>query len=209
MFQRQSKIHFQAGLTLVETLITTALFALITLGATSFIRSSYEAQRFALEDARSVNEARRGLKTMLAELREARHGEDGSYILEQVDDQEIIFFGDVDKDGGVERVHYFLSGTNLQRGIINPQDIGQTYPENLEELVTISKFVRNGAASIFTYYNGDWPGDVVNNPLPTPARLTDTKMLRVRLDINEDPLRAPVAFTLEGAVQIRNLKTNL
>src|SRR3989338_10961719 len=97
MFQRQSKIHFQAGLTLVETLITTALFALITLGATSFIRSSYEAQRFALEDARSVNEARRGLKTMLAELREARHGEDGSYILEQVDDQEIIFFGDVDK----------------------------------------------------------------------------------------------------------------
>lgn len=194
---------------MIELVITVALFAIISAAGLLFIRGAYEAQRFSLEDARAINEARRGLKVMLAELREARHGDDGSYILAKVDDQEIIFFSDIDKDGGIERVRYYLSGSNLMRGIIEPQAANPVYPPALEQASAISQFVHNGATPIFTYYNGDWPGDTLNNPLPTPARLTDTKLIRLQLKINQDPTRAPVDYVLTGSVQIRNLKTNL
>lgn len=197
------------GFTLVETIITVAVFALVSVGMALFIRNAYTTQSYTIQQARAINEARRGLKVMLEEIRGAQNGDDGSYALAKADDQEIIFYSSVDGDNDVERVHYYLDGSNLMRGVIEPQATGQMYPASLETTTIISQFMSNGTTPIFTYYNGDWPGDTINNPLPAPARFTDTKLIRGHLQINVDPTHAPVSFTLEGAAQLRNLKTNL
>jgi hypothetical protein len=78
-----------------------------------------------------------------------------------------------------------------------------------ETINVISRYVRNGSLLFFTYYNGDWPTDTVNNPLPTLTRLSDTKLMHVYLKINIDPSRLPDDFDLESDIQIRNLKINL
>ena len=39
-----------------------------------------------------------------------------------------------------------------------------------------------------------------------PARLKDTKMMKVYLVVNIDPNRPPNEFELESSVQLRNLK---
>lgn len=201
--------HGTRGLTLIEVVITVAVLGLVSVTGLMFINSAYEAQRVIFQEAQAASEARRGLKAMIAEMREARPGDDGSYILQTANDQELAFFSDADRDGQTERIRYYLNGLNLMRGVIPPQATAPTYPQSQEQSAVIAQFVRNGASALFIYYNGDWPADATNNPLPAPARLSDTKLIHLHLVVDIEPFRAPVNYDLQGDVQIRNLKTNL
>ncbi len=192
----------QSGLTFIETLITIFIFT-ISLGALfGIVINLYKTHDYIFQQSQAIFEARQGIKTMVKEIREARSGDDGSYIIEKADDYEFIFFSDIDDDGKAERVRYFLDGPNLKKGVIKPTGWPISYPSENEEISIIASYVRN-QPPIFHYYDGN------GNELPPPARLKDTKMMNVYLVINVDPNRPPQDFVLESYVQLRNLKTNL
>ncbi|MCX6737958.1 MAG: prepilin-type N-terminal cleavage/methylation domain-containing protein [Candidatus Parcubacteria bacterium] len=100
------------GFTLIETIVAVLILSVIITGLFSIIPAIYRVDSYAWHQAYATNEARRGLKTMIKEIREAVTGEDGSYVLLSTQDNELIFFSDVDKDGDIERVRYFLGGTS-------------------------------------------------------------------------------------------------
>lgn len=206
----KKKLNNQTGVSLVETLIVIFAFALIMVSLNQFILSGYRAYNYNFQQTAAINEARRGIETMVKEIREAKSGDDGSYPLVEAGDSEFIFYSNIDSDSATERVRYFLDGTSLKKGVTEPSGDPPQYNTANEKVATLSQYVRNGASTpIFTYYNGDWPGDTTHNPLPTLTRLSDTKLMDVKLIINIDPSRPPNNFTLESDTQIRNLKTNL
>ncbi len=319
-------------------LVTMGIF-IVAMGAVSgFIASSYRSQAYTFQQSSAINEARKGIETMVKELREARMGDDGAYIIEKAEDYEIIFYSDIDKDGDTERIRYFiyqsgtlesqegdcvsysqggscsvdfndftqepiedaeveicaegdLNGGNeyvdtyadggyldricrngcgqcsnqwegcttfdvtaqatdgsisfmadgssavgswgggfcdweqnnhsmkakftfswtetdlseniiLRKGVTQPTGYPVEYPEENENVTILSQYIRN-QLPIFRYFDGD------GSELAAPARLEDTKLMRVHLIININPLRAPGDFELESNVQIRNLKDNL
>ncbi len=194
---------------LLETIFTAAIFSLLAISVGSFVINSYRTSRFAEEQREAIGSARRGIDTMVQEIKSARPGEDGSYPIQTADDFSFTFFGDIDGDSKVEKVRYWLEGTNLKKGVIKPSGTPLSYPSNTETIKILSPYVRNGATPIFRYYNSDYPGDLVNNPLPTPTRLLQTKLMQVTLQINVDVDKAPNSFILESQTQLRNLKTNL
>ncbi len=196
------------GFTFIETLVTITIFALAMGAVSGFIIMGYRTQSYTLEQSAAIAESRKGVETMVKEIREARPGDDGAYIIEKAEDFQFIFYSDIDKDAATERVRYFIQGTDFKKGVIKATGSPPDYPLEQEEITTISSYIRN-APPIFEYYNGDWPEDTVNNPLSTPARLQETKLMRVYLVINVDPNRPPQNFELESCVQVRNLKTNL
>ncbi|MCD6550568.1 prepilin-type N-terminal cleavage/methylation domain-containing protein [bacterium] len=102
----------QEGFTLVETLVMIFVFALIMGATAEFILMSYRAYSYSMQQAIAVNEARKGIETMIREIREAKNGDDGSYPIEEAGDKEFVFYADIDKDGATERVRYFLNTTN-------------------------------------------------------------------------------------------------
>ena len=102
----------KAGFTLVETVVTIAVFALIMGAVSSLILMLYKTQSYAWEQAVAINEARKGIEIMTKEIREAREGSDGSYMIEKADDKEFIFYSDIDNDAKTERVRYFLGTVN-------------------------------------------------------------------------------------------------
>ena len=87
------------GFTLVETLVAIIVFSLALGVVTSFIILGYRNQGYAWQQALAINEARRGIETMIREIREAKTGQDGSYPIEKAEDKEFIFYSDIDKDG--------------------------------------------------------------------------------------------------------------
>jgi type II secretory pathway pseudopilin PulG len=195
---------------LVETIISIFVFGLCLVLVSTIILGLYKTYKYNFEQIQAINEARKGIETMVREIREAKYGDDGSYPLVEAGDFQFIFYGDIDKDTATERVRYFLQGTNLKKGIVEPSGDPPEYILSNETISILSQYVRNGAAPvIFTYYNGDWPGDTQHNPLPTLTRLSDTKLMHVYLKINVDPNRPPDDFELESDAQIRNLKVNL
>lgn len=198
-----------AGFTLMETLVSVAIFSLALALLYNFFTQSVGSQRYTNEQALAVSSLRQGMETMVKELREASNGAEGSYILTEAGDQEIIFFSDIDTDAAAEKVRYFLVGTDLKKGVTEPAGDPPNYTTNPEVVSIISPYIRNNSNPIFKYFNGDYPGDNVNNPLPNPRRLTDTKMVQIYLLVNVNLALAPDSLELTSNVQIRNLKTNL
>jgi type II secretory pathway pseudopilin PulG len=94
--------------TLIETLVVITVFALVMGALAGFVLWAYQTQSFAFQQAVAIGEARKGIETMVKEIREARVGDDGSYPIELATDKEFIFYSDIDKDGDTERVRYFL-----------------------------------------------------------------------------------------------------
>jgi len=90
----------------------------------------------------------------------------------------------------------------FKKGVINPTTIGfpVSYPLDQEEIFLLSSYVRN-TPPIFEYFD-----DQGNKIEDYPARLVDTKLMKVYLVINVDPNRPPQDFELESSVQLRNLK---
>lgn len=197
------------GFTLLEVMVAVSIFVVIILIWNKFIIQSWRSISFGQEQLESIHQAQKGLEIMTQELREAITAENGAYALEKASDQEVIFYSDIDQDASTERVRYFLNGTSLIKGVIEPSGDPLEYlPEN--EIETIAaQFINNGTIPIFTYFNENYPSDTENNPLPSPTRLIETKLMHILLLVNVNPQKAPQNFAVESDVQLRNLKTNL
>ena len=318
--------------TLIETLVAIFVFTLAMGAISGFIFMAYRTHSYTWQQSIAIDEARKGIETMVKEIREAKSGEDGSYPIEKAGDKEIIFYSDIDQDNETERVRYFLgtvsSGNQTQKcvsfvtggacsmpfsdflrgtlisaqvkvsvegdlgqsneyveifadgdqlgrlcqtgcidcagiwqgttifdvvnqasdtsisfladassqvnsncsweelnhkmkaqfefswteeitgaehefkkGVINPVGDPPTYPSDEEEISILTSYVRN-VPPIFEYF--DQNGNKIED---YPARLVDTKLMKVFLVINVDFNRPPQDFELESSVQLRNLKT--
>lgn len=312
------------GFTLTETLVSIFVFSLLTGALFLSIFSIYKTHSYQWQQAIAISEARKGIETMVKEIREAREGENGTYPIEYAGEKEFIFFADVDDDGKAERVRYFLGKieekfhtqecqsnakggscsaffsdffrgnlkeakltvsvqgdlgrtseyidifvdgqqigtlcklscskcpgtwqgtqtfdvlsfaldnsisilaqassavdpscpfsfkakfdllikeeiqtTELKRGIIKPVGDPPTYPPDQEKVSILTSFVRN-APPIFEYF--DEKGNKIED---YPARLINTKLMKIFLVINVDPKRPPEEFQLQSFVTLRNLK---
>ena len=196
------------GVTLIELLIGTALSAIIIGSIVTIQMTMSDTQHILNNNSRSFNEANIAIQAITRELRNARPAATGAYPLELADDQEILFYANIDDDTEPEKIRYFLNGNTLNRGIINPTGQPPVYIEE-EKINLVIPDITNGLTPIFTYYNGNWPTDTTNNPLPSPARLLDTKMVIVNIYLNPQSDRPEGEYHLESSAQIRNLKTNL
>lgn len=117
----------KGGFTLTETLVAIFIFTLAMAGTAIAVMRVYQSQSFTREQSQAIEEARRGIKTMVKEIREAAPGEDGSYPIEKAGDKELIFYSDVDRDLKVEKVRYFLGSAgsdSLTKECVSYQDGG-------------------------------------------------------------------------------------
>jgi prepilin-type N-terminal cleavage/methylation domain-containing protein len=103
------KIKTKNGFTLIETLMAIAIFGILWGIMSAFIITLYRSQEHSMDQAVAVDEARRAADIMAKEIRQARDADNGAYPLEKCGGKEFIFYGDVDGDGAVERVRYFLA----------------------------------------------------------------------------------------------------
>jgi len=100
------------GFTFVETIITIFVFSALIGIVANLITMAYRSHGYSLQQSIAIDEARKGIKIIAKEIREARPGDDGSYPIEKAEDKEFIFYSDVDKDGATERIRYFLGSVN-------------------------------------------------------------------------------------------------
>lgn len=208
--QTDGSFLYQKGFGLLEIIVVVFLLSVIIMAVVGVQRFVGESYRFSFEEMQAVEEARGGIDIMAKEIREVQPSENGAYPIVKADDQEFIFYADVDQDGQAERERYFLEETQLKKGVIQPTaTIPVDYPQDQEQVSVVASYIRNGMDPIFYYYNGDWPLVEEGNPLSTPTRLKDTKYMRVFLRINIDPEKIPQDFELSSGAQLRNLKTNL
>jgi len=195
------------GFTLVEVIVAVAIFSLIIGTFASLFVLFFKNYNFTVEQGKTIEEAKLSVQKFGSELREARTSQDGAYPLVITNDQEVAFYSDVDNDGQVEKVRYYLDGNSFYRGVVEPGTPPVVYDSNTETIRMISDKVENETQPLFLYYNSDWPGDQINNPLVQAQRLLDTRMIRLELLINTD-VNQQSDFEITSQTMIRNLKIN-
>ncbi|MFM2357335.1 MAG: hypothetical protein RJA61_72 [Candidatus Parcubacteria bacterium] len=200
-----NNLRFKKGMTMVEMIIVIFIFGIISLATAQFQLDVFRLSGYADKSLNAVFNSRQILKIMVSELRSTTISENGSYPLQAVATSTLTFYSDVDGDGLVERVRYFLQGTDFKKGIVEPTGNPYVYT-GTETTVTLVSGVRNTATSIFTYYDTDYTGTTL--PLSNPS-VSDIRLIKVTIEIDEDPNKPPAMLTSTTQVSLRNLKDNL
>ncbi len=191
------------GFTLIEMIITLAILVIMTGVIVTFFIFLYHEQAADIIRIRRINIASHAIKIMSSEIRKMSRAEDGSYTIESASGQTLIFYSDVDNDGLTEKIEYSLSGTNLERKIIEPT--GDPYEYTSAETVTVTaRDIRNGTDPIFKYYDESYTGSEAS--LGDPVNVTAIKLIEISLDINSDNNYLTQPFHIETKIHPRNLK---
>lgn len=179
----------EKGFTIIEVLVASALLVVIGAGLLGLQYIFSRNQVIVWQNYINIEEANRAAMTIAREIRNMNEGQEGSYPLISADDQEIVFYSDIDLNGQTERVRYTLSGNTLTKGVTQANGEPAEYNTINEVETIITEYVRNGSDPVFYYYNSGWPTDTISNPLPFGQRISDTSMIRLSLTINmdEDP----------------------
>lgn len=201
-----TKIKNQKGVTLIETLFGVAVFALIAIAIGTFGRNLWYYNTAIGNGLDSADAGRNLLKLITTEIRTASAANTGAYTISQASASSFTFYSDVDDDGIRERIRYFSSGTNFQRGIIEPSGNPLTYNSANEVVKTVASNVTNGS-TIFDYYDKNYDGSTA--ALTSPITIPSVRLVKITVVVDKDANRPPAPMTFSTQVSMRNLKDNL
>ena len=192
------KKNKSAGFTLIEILTAMTIFTVMVAIGADFIIISYKATTFEAEQETAVRGARDAMDIITKEIRGANSSEQGDYPLAIVDDNNLVFYSDTDDDGQMEKISYYLDGSQLLKSITEP-GAANDY-SGAGATTTIASYVNNQEQPIFIYFDNNHNNtDIINQ----------IRLIQITLLINVTPARAPNDYSLETAVNLRNLKDNL
>jgi len=197
------------GFTILEIAVVMAILGTVFVGLATSMAYFFQSYTFSYEEYQAIGIAQSTLTRMVRDIRESTTGENGAWPLINASDNSFSFYSDVTGDGKTDLVRYFLDGTDLKRGVIEPSGSPVTYPVTNEKITIVASYVANNTMPLFTYYNGNWPGDTVNNPLILANRTVQSRYITVHVKIDTKPSTQTGGYELTSGVEIRSLKDNL
>lgn len=197
----------RSGLTLVETLVSIAIFVIGIEGFTLLFANAWRNNAYTLEMGQSSMAVSQGADLITKHLRSARQADNGAYPIKSADSNDLVFYSDYDDDGVTERLHIYKNGQDILMGVTDPiGTMPKTYPSADDSTrVVASRIVNADTEPIFYYYDKDYAGNPSQAALAVPANVSRIRLVRLHLKINIDPNRAPDNIELQTFVEIRNL----
>jgi hypothetical protein len=190
--------RFLRGVTLMEMVTVIAITTLVGGALTRAIQFFYKSNAYLLEQTSATTIVRRGMTDAVQLIREASYAADGSYPLKTIGTSTLTFSADMNNDGNVENIRYYLTNGTLYRGVKFATGTNPTYVGQPESTTTIATSVRNSTSSpIFTYYDS-------SGIFSTSTGKIASIGIMLLVDIN--PLRAPNVLILSQTTTIRNLQ---
>lgn len=194
------------GFTLMEVLVALGLLSVISSGSMWMLTTSLRSQSTVWDQLDAQGDGRKSIQKIVDDVRRAEYSSIGAYPIEIATTNTLIFYANVDADGFRERVHYWLVGRTLKRGIIKPSGNPLQYSAQNETTQDIAHDVANTSTTLplFLYYSSSFAG--TGTPLAQPVSTTAITLIKTQLEIEKNPDKSPVPVRIEGSASIRSLK---
>lgn len=192
----------QKGMTLVEVVMMTALFTILSFVVLNSIATFYRYNAYTIAQSYQVSHARRGVERLVQDMREMIYADDGSYPLVTMGSTSVSFYSDVDRDDSVEFVTYDLNGSTFTKNIYEATGTPPIYSTSTpNQSITLSEYVQNNNQNtpVFTYYMNSGAEATAS------STVTDVGYIGVNLIVNIDPVRDPGEFSLRSSASLRNI----
>jgi prepilin-type N-terminal cleavage/methylation domain-containing protein len=199
------------GFTLIETLVTIAVFGLVMVASADLLRIIFTNSTTNPNALNAIDQAQAAATNFANQIRDAAYGNDGSYPLNEASTTEIIFFSPygTGSSATVDRIRYYLSGTTLYEGVTAPSGSPSSYnlaSERISPIITGGSGI--GTSTIFYYYGGTYAG--TSTPLSQPVNVNQVTYIRLNIAVQLKEVRGQSATSsISTGAAIRNLKTNL
>jgi prepilin-type N-terminal cleavage/methylation domain-containing protein len=194
--------NFKKGFTLIEILVVLGIFMLLLVGLGYLMLGTFRTQYVTFAQLQGQKEARTALENFVKETRRADTSSIGSYLIETATASVFTFYSDIDADTYREKVRYFLDGKNFMKGVIKPTGTPLTYNSANEVIATVAQNVTSD--QIFSYYDENYEGS--NGALSFPVNVTEIRLTKITLIIEQDASVSPEPLVVTSQVEIRNLK---
>ena len=187
-------------MSLIEAMVWIMVLVSAMVALSSTVLYFYRTSHYALEEASAVASAQHGIDLMIRTMREASYASNGAYPIVSIGPNDVKFYADIDPDSGVEQVRYFLSGTNLMKGIVEPTGDPSIYT-SAESDTLVSENLRNAAqgVAVFTYYDKNG-AQIINY-----AKIAEVRFITANISVDVDPFRTPTPISLKSSAALRNL----
>lgn len=204
------KRFYGFGFTLVEILLGIGIFTILITAIVMVLVFYMRNYTFSFSENQQIQEAQNAVTYIVKDIRALRYSDSGAWPIVDAQNNSFVFYSDVTGDGRSDRVRYYLNGDDIYKGVIEPTIPPIiTYPAQNEKNYLIAENVELGGKSLFTYYNGDWPEDTVNNPLTGVSRLYQTRFVAIYYGIKPTKGSETEIFEVSTSVLLKNMKDNL
>ena len=189
-------------MTLVETVVWISIFTMTMLVLTQSLLYFYRVNRYTLQEEEAINSAQHGMNIVVQALRTASYSNNGAYPVISIAPTQVAFYANVTKnDPLIQQVRFFVQGTSLLEGIIEPSGDPLSYATSSEVLTTLSTYVQNltFATSTFIYY--DQNGNLITNM----ANYNAMRFVTINLIVDVSTTSLPTSLDLMSSAALRNL----
>lgn len=188
-------------MTMIEVVIWISVLSIVLLALTSSLLYFYRVNRYVIEQASAVVSAQRGMEKVIRTIRETAYSSQGAFPIVSIGANDFVFYADTDADQLIEKIHYYVSGTNLIEGITDATGDPPVYT-SAEVVATISDHVRNIEQGVTTFLYYDVNGVEITNY----AQWEKVRFVKVSIAVNVDPNKLPSQLLLNSSAALRNLK---
>jgi prepilin-type N-terminal cleavage/methylation domain-containing protein len=199
------------GFTLIETLVTIAIFGLVMIATANLLKLIFMDSTTNPAALNELDQAQSAATMFVNQVRDAAYGNDGSYPLSQASTTQIVFFSPYGTSAStaVDRIRYFVSSSTLYEGITAPSGSPSTYNTANEQVKSVVSNVSGiGTSTVFYYYTGTYGG--TSTPLSQPVNLNQVTYIQMTFAVQLKEIRGSTATSsISTGAAIRNLKTNL
>lgn len=196
-----------SGFTLIEVIMTIAIFSVIAYGVIALVSNLFSNARQQGSLLTGADQARKVAFNLTNELRNAATGANGAYSIGQADNQQLVFYANIDNTPDVEKIRYYLSAGKLYKGVTKPT--GSVYNPGNESVIAVEDNVANGGNPLFYYYDGSYDG-TVDNFLAQPVNIPLIRAIKLNLQVYKTGgVANTTTYTVTALGTVRNLKTNL
>jgi hypothetical protein len=200
------KNNFTKGYSLPELIISVAILTMIIGVVGAFQADVFSLNRVIQTGINNQYEAKKIIKPFANEVRGAVSSDNGTYAIEIASSSSFVFYGNIDSDSKIERVRYFLDGEKFKKGVTKPEGDPLSYDLSNEQ---ITQAVNNVISdNVFEYYDSNYDGTASTSALTFPINPVDVRLIKIRLQIDDDLNRDPGPIVVETSASIRNLKDN-
>ncbi len=193
------------GYTLIETLITVSVFGIIIVSITAFQKDVFSLNKRISTGLNVQYEVKKIIRPFANEIRSAEQSNQGAFPIIEASSSTIKFYSDIDNNGDVDLVRYFLDGTSFKKGVIKPSGENFSYNESGEKIIQIVNNVIS-SPSIFSYYDSSYTGSSTSTPLAIPVAPIDIRLIKVNLIVDNDGNGINPEAQISTQVTLRNLK---
>ena len=197
------------GFSLVEILIVLVISTSVVLVVSNLAGNVSLLNGLVNTELQSKSDVTQTIQIMTTEIQSASPSANGSFPIDIANTSTFAFYDDVNHDGRIDRIRYFLSSSSIFKGDIQPTGTPATYP-SATEIVSdiIDGIMVSSSTPLFTYYDSNYTGSQA--PMAQPVVLANIRLVGINFMVSTtqpgQAVTTPQPFS--SLINIRNLRSN-